>query len=387
MLEKIKSYLRPAKYFLLDKEYRESLNNVLMYKRLFDKENKIVFYDLYAVHGQFTHSTIDRLSNEFNENVVLFVGEKRHEDYLQKSRKNINVLYVSSKYKSLLRLLSKKVFITAASHLSETAKPKDSIVIHMFHSLVSVHYIYSENAFDAYDVFFAAGPHHIVELERTSKIRNWKNKRFLKIGYPKLDYFLQIKSTSSKLVKTILFAPSWMQYNLLKLHGIEIIEKVLALNYKIIVRPHPHSFEGDLDVINRIKSIAENNSLCILEDSNTSSMSSFQRADVMISDWSGAAYEYAFGLLKPVLFIDVPPKIDEGNFIQREFLPMENVCREKVGVVSSIDNFEANLLKIMNDNTNWQKKIEQVRSDYVYNFGVSAIEAAKEIVKIKEEIY
>lgn len=34
----------------------------------------------------------------------------------------------------------------------------------------------------------------------------------------------------------------------------------------------------------------------------------------------------------------------------------------------------------------WKKKIEQVRPKYVYNFGKSANEAAKETVKIKEEI-
>lgn len=38
------------------------------------------------------------------------------------------------------------------------------------------------------------------------------------------------------------------------------------------------------------------------------------------------------------------------------------------------------LLKI-----DWNKKIKQVRFDYVYNFGISSIKAVQEIVKIKEE--
>jgi len=382
---KISFYLAHIKRYLVNTDFRESLHSILRYKYMFDKKNKIIFYDLFSIHRQFTHSTIMELSNIQNKNIVLFIGEKRHEDYMFQN-KNLNIFYVDSKHTYLFKLLSNKIFITAASHLSEKSKPKNSIMIHMFHSLVSVHYIYSENAFDAYDIFFAAGPHHITELNRTGKIRNWKNKRFLRIGYPKLDYFSEIKNTSTQELKTILFAPSWMQYNLLKLHGVEIVEKALELNYKIIVRPHPHSFTEDIDIINKIKNISEESNLCILEDSNVNGMDSFMEADIMISDWSGAAYEYAFGLLKPVLFIDVPPKMAECNFVQREFLPMENVCREKVGVVSFIDDFEVNLLKIMNDNTNWQKKIGQVRSDYVYNFGVSAIEAAKEIVKIKENI-
>lgn len=51
-----------------------------------------------------------------------------------------------------------------------------------------------------------------------------------------------------------------------------------------------------------------------------------------------------------------------------------------------MENFEVNLLKMIDDNTNWKKKIIQVRSDYVYHFGVSAVEVAKEIVKTKNII-
>ena len=36
---------------------------------------------------------------------------------------------------------------------------------------------------------------------------------------------------------------------------------------------------------------------------------SWMRADVMVSDWSGAAIEYAFGLLRPVISLDTPAKI------------------------------------------------------------------------------
>lgn len=52
----------------------------------------------------------------------------------------------------------------------------------------------------------------------------------------------------------------------------------------------------------------------------------------------------------------------------------------------SIIDFEVNLLKIFNDDINWKKKIEQVRSDYVYNLSLSAIESVKQKVKIKEEL-
>ena len=43
-------------------------------------------------------------------------------------------------------------------------------------------------------------------------------------------------------------------------------------------------------------------------------MKSFDKADLMISDWSGVAFEFAFGLEKPVIFIDLPKKINNSDF-------------------------------------------------------------------------
>ena len=40
-----------------------------------------------------------------------------------------------------------------------------------------------------------------------------------------------------------------------------------------------------------------------------SSNSTVFEADLMITDWSGIAYEYAYTTCKPVLFIDTPMKI------------------------------------------------------------------------------
>ena len=35
----------------------------------------------------------------------------------------------------------------------------------------------------------------------------------------------------------------------------------------------------------------------------------------MVSDWSGAALEYSFGLKKPVIFLDLPKKVNNPMII------------------------------------------------------------------------
>ena len=38
--------------------------------------------------------------------------------------------------------------------------------------------------------------------------------------------------------------------------------------------------------------------------------------DILISDWSGSAFEFAFGTLRPVIFLDLPKKINNESYIK-----------------------------------------------------------------------
>src|SRR5207244_12904967 len=78
-------------------------------------------------------------------------------------------------------------------------------------------------------------------------------------------------------------------------------------------RPHPH-FSLELDV---------------------RSSQSLHDADVMISDWSGAALEFALGLERPVLFIDTPRKVNNRDYARLQCEPLEVLIRPQVGVVVS----------------------------------------------------
>ena len=49
-----------------------------------------------------------------------------------------------------------------------------------------------------------------------------------------------------------------------------------------------------------------------------SSNSTVFEADLMITDWSGIAYEYAYTTCKPVLFIDTPMKIMNPEYKRLE---------------------------------------------------------------------
>ena len=58
---------------------------------------------------------------------------------------------------------------------------------------------------------------------------------------------------------------------------------------------------------------------------------SLHEAEVLITDWSGIALEYAFATERPVLFIDVPPKINNPRYAELGIVPLEVRLRSVIG--------------------------------------------------------
>jgi hypothetical protein len=49
-------------------------------------------------------------------------------------------------------------------------------------------------------------------------------------------------------------------------------------------------------------------------------------------DWSGVAMEFAFGLEKPVLFIDVPRKVNNPEYKTLRAVPLEVSYRDQIWI-------------------------------------------------------
>src|SRR5262249_60429323 len=56
-------------------------------------------------------------------------------------------------------------------------------------------------------------------------------------------------------------------------------------------------------------------------------------AHVMVADWSGAGLDFALGLEKPVLFIDLPPKARNDTWQELGIEPLEWSVRDKIGAI------------------------------------------------------
>jgi YidC/Oxa1 family membrane protein insertase len=112
-------------------------------------------------------------------------------------------------------------------------------------------------------------------------------------------------------------------------------------------------------------------------------------SDLLVCDWSSTSIEYALGLEKPVLYIDVPPRVRNEHYMDLGIEPIEVSVRNEVGEILSPDELDRApdlINRLLNDPMRFRKRIEIFRKKVLYNIGSSVEVGATEILQIAEEI-
>jgi len=211
--------------------------------------------------------------------------------------------------------------------------------VYVQHSLVSLHMVYRSGAFDHYDTMFCAGPHHIKELRALEAHAQLPPKNVVEHGYSRLDAIRReaksapLKVPSEDGSRHVLFAPSWGESGIIESGvGKTLVADLLADGHRVTLRPHPQTIRFWGPQVDEIRNDHADNSRFAYE-ANVDGQQSLQQSDVMVSDWSGAALEYAFGLNKPVLFVDVPRKVNNPDYEQIPLTPLEVTIRDQIGQI------------------------------------------------------
>jgi len=240
---------------------------------------------------------------------------------------------------------------------------------------------YRHGAFDWFDTVFCAGPHHVNEIRCLEEKYDLPQKKILQHGYARLDSIIKHKQPTKvdNDFKHALFAPSWGHNAAIELGlGDQVVEKLLSFGYKVTLRPHPETFKSSSKIINKIISKHSRNKMFIYEK-GVSSLDSFHQSDFMISDWSGAALEYSFGLNKPVIFLDLPRKINNLFYEEIDVIPLEVSIREDIGVVARVDDITPSLISSLPSG-----KVDSGK--YVFNVGKSDVYGVKYILDMSEDL-
>jgi YidC/Oxa1 family membrane protein insertase len=263
--------------------------------------------------------------------------------------------------------------------------------VYVFHSLVSTHMVYRPGAFDHYDEIFLAGPHHGAEIRAAERSRGLPAKRLFAHGYGRLDALLaeaarlRAPRAAAGRKLRVLLAPSWGPEGLLESHGAPLVAAILGAGYALTVRPHPMTRARWAEAIRRLERFRGGD--CLLE-SDIGSVASLLEADVMVSDWSGAALEFALGLERPVLFVDVPRKVNNPGYAELGIEPVEVGLRGRLGTTlrpSELGRVGDALRALCAGADGSRETIRRVRAEVVYNEGRSGPAAAERLAELLRE--
>jgi CDP-glycerol glycerophosphotransferase (TagB/SpsB family) len=145
------------------------------------------------------------------------------------------------------------------------------------------------------------------------------------IGMPRLDCLvdgtLQRDAILSSLGidpsrKTVLYAPTWSRYSSVATMGEEIVKRLGAAGYVVIVKLHDRSRQADdyhsggVDWGERLEPLLKANGGVLATGSNSSSY--LMAGDVLITDHSSVGFEYLL-LDRPLIRIHVPELLEKTD--------------------------------------------------------------------------
>ncbi len=177
--------------------------------------------------------------------------------------------------------------------------------VHIPHTVRPL-YAYRMFGLDHYDAVLVTGENQRqsgLEMEalRPAAVK----KEYVTIGSPTMDNLLaQIKNAGERKEnpkKIVLVAPSWGKSGILSKYGAEFLQAILKTPYEIIVRPHPQSVVSEKKILDGLMK----QFLQIDWNFDNDNFAVLNRADILISDFSGTMFDFALGFGKPIIYTNI----------------------------------------------------------------------------------
>lgn len=363
------------------------------YKKFFSVVNKhLVFYSESNGFYKYYQGMIEYLLE--NTNLVIHYITSDPDDQifeLAKTQNKIRPYFIGEK--RLITLMMKMeadvVVMTMPDlenyHIKRSYISKDIEYIYIPHGMDSLNLTMRTGSMDHYDTVFCVGKHQKEEIEKTEVAYGLPKKTLVDWGYSLLD---EMREDYAKLlheenaVKKILIAPSWQQDNIVDSCLEQILDNLKGRGYQITVRPHPQHVRHRGEFMEQLKLKYEQDKDVEIQTDFSSNNTVFE-ADLMITDWSGIAYEYAYTTQKPVLFINTPMKIMNPEYQKIDTVPLNILLREEIGCSLNLDELNQlgdKVQMLLERKDDYYEKIGNFVQEYVYNHGTSSETGAKYIV-------
>jgi len=329
-------------------------------------------FDLYILYNKSSKEILKKNYHSFffDFNYLKFIP------FNNKLLKKVN-LFISSYVNYVFPPNSKNIYI--CHDIADAPMVNEDIEKKIFISLSKLNYIFlsSKNVVNYfYKKFleFGHNPRKIPKLVNT--------------GYLKLDKVIKELKKVKNLKNYILVAPTFSEqmknYNMSNKLKV-IIESILLRGEKVIFRPHPldltnkgnpHIMEK---ILNKFKKYDN-----FFYDNSASYIDSYSKAKLLITDFSGTAYTFAYSTLRPVIFFSKNEKKFKKSKIINLFYFKD---REIVGIIAKNLNQLLSSIKKINKKKEYNKnRIFNLRKKRIKYVNKSLEQTNMQILKICKEL-
>ena len=388
-LEKVNKYSSQAKAGQ-DKEYATLEKQD--YKRFMKYgEKQIVFYSEKNGFYKYFQNVIETILRK-TDIVIHYITSDPKDEVFSLANDNFKVYYIGEN-KLIVLMMKMEADIVCMTmpdlqkyHIKRSMVKNDIEYIYMDHGVGSLNLMLRKHALDYFDTVFVANDLVYQEMRRQEEKYGLKERTLVKWGSGVIDNMIasyQNEEKSANEKKTILIAPSWQEDNILDSCIESILERVLGQGYHVILRPHPQYVRHFKEKLLAMKEHYQQFPDFELQ-LDFSSNSTVFNADILMTDWSGIAYEYSFTTLKPSLFINTPMKVMNPDYKEIDVVPFDIEIRDQVGISVEMDEMEKLpevIEQLLNDAAYTKEAMAAVRDKYLYNVTKSGAVGADYLIQ------
>ena len=355
------------------------------YKKFFSVGNKhLVFYS----EGSGFYKYFERIIGYILANsrmTIHYVTSDPEDQVFELARQEPRIVPYYIGPKKLITLLMKieaDVVVMTMSDLGNyqykrSYYSKGTKYVYVFHYPLSTHMVLHTGALRHYDAILCVGEFQFEEIRQTEKLFGDPEQELIACGYGQLEKLYEAyrqTPRSEREKPKVLIAPSWQPGNILDSCLDRMLEGLLGQGFEITVRPHPEyvkRYGERMDAIVKRYEGYQGGDLSFELD--FSGNRSIFDSDVVISDWSGTAYEFVMVTERPCVFIDTPPKINNPDYGKITVAPLEMTLRDQVGIrvkPEEADSLAGRIRELLRDES-YGPRIAEIREKTIANFGHS----------------
>ena len=369
------------------------------YKRFFSVINKhLVFYSESNGFYKYFKGYIEYLLKKTNLTIHYITSDPNDRIFeMEKTNPQIRAYYISEK--RLITLMMKMdadvVAMTMPDlqnyHIKKSYVRKDIEYIYIGHGVGSWNMLMRQGSTHHYNTIFCTGPSGKTEEEQIEELYNLPKRNLVEVGYPLIDEARAIYNSREHHPNNpprIVIAPSWQEDNIVDSCLESILDNLKGKGYSITVRPHPQEVRHKKEYMEKLKQKYEPDGIIIQTD--FSSDSTWMEADLIITDWSGIGWEYAYTTLKPILSINTPMKVMNPDYQKIKEEPITIRLRDKLGLdlnLDELDRIGETAEYLLTHSDEYRVRIDQIVKENLYNLGHSAEVGGEYIISaIKRKI-